>query len=246
MSRSPFAYPLIRNVDSDAGGAADLQTDVMRFMAILALCLMAIFALVQSIPLAPLEPAEPGEAAQAMAAPQPDVPTVNTPREIAPEPEPDEPVEEVALTRPKWVSTFEPPAPDPLPTVNGPAEPVERDVGFTLRFESDRALMRLVAARKVGLYAIDTNRAQRMAVSESRISFWDASTPGSFHEMEQATVPVPVVDALARTGVDTDSVSWGVTLPGRMRAELDGLMNGNGGGSLVIAADGSLRLESGE
>ena len=45
----------------DAGGAADLQTDVMRFMAILSLCLVAIFALVQSIPLTPLQPAKPPE-----------------------------------------------------------------------------------------------------------------------------------------------------------------------------------------
>ena len=56
MSRSPLAYPLVRSVDADSGGAADLQTDVMRFMAILALCLVAIFALVQSIPLAPEPP----------------------------------------------------------------------------------------------------------------------------------------------------------------------------------------------
>ena len=40
MSRSPLAYPLTRAADSDVGGAADLQTDVMRFMAILALCLV--------------------------------------------------------------------------------------------------------------------------------------------------------------------------------------------------------------
>ncbi len=53
MSRSPLAYPLTRGIDADSGGAADLQTDIMRFMAILALCLVAIFALVQSIPLAP-------------------------------------------------------------------------------------------------------------------------------------------------------------------------------------------------
>ncbi len=53
MTRSPLFYPLNRGMDAEAGGAADLQTDVMRFMAILSLCLVAIFALVQSIPLAP-------------------------------------------------------------------------------------------------------------------------------------------------------------------------------------------------
>ena len=56
MTRSPLAYPLNRSVDADVGGAADLQTDIMRFMAILSLCLVAIFALVQSIPLTPTEP----------------------------------------------------------------------------------------------------------------------------------------------------------------------------------------------
>ena len=48
MNRSLY-YPLGRAADMDAGGAADLQTDIMRFMAILSLCLVAIFALVQSI-----------------------------------------------------------------------------------------------------------------------------------------------------------------------------------------------------
>ncbi len=43
MTRSPLFYPLSRGMDSEAGGVADLQTDVMRFMAILALCLVAIF-----------------------------------------------------------------------------------------------------------------------------------------------------------------------------------------------------------
>ena len=66
MTRSPLFYPMHRG-DTDAGGAADLQTDIMRFMAILALCLVAIFALVQSIPLVP----EPQTQPQAAAAPPP-------------------------------------------------------------------------------------------------------------------------------------------------------------------------------
>jgi len=59
MTRSPLFYPLNRGMDADAGGVADLQTDVMRFMAILSLCLVAIFALVQSIPLAPTNETTP-------------------------------------------------------------------------------------------------------------------------------------------------------------------------------------------
>ena len=116
--------------------------------------------------------------------------------------------------------------------------------GFTLRFESDLALTRLVAANKVGLYAIADGRARRMTVSESRISFWDASAPRSYHEMQTGTVPRPVIDALARAGVDTAAVDWGVTLPGQLREQLDALVQANSGGALVIGSDGKLRLEA--
>jgi hypothetical protein len=76
MTRSPLAYPLNRSVDADVGGAADLQTDIMRFMAILSLCLVAIFALVQSIPLTPTEPVpaeSPTPQQQSVSQPDPDL-----------------------------------------------------------------------------------------------------------------------------------------------------------------------------
>jgi hypothetical protein len=62
--------------------------------------------------------------------------------------------------------------------------------------------------------------------------------------METSTVPGPVIDALARTGTDTARVGWGVTLPGKLREQLDALMRGNAGGALVIGQDGELRLEA--
>lgn len=240
MSRSPFAYPLVRNIDSDAGGAADLQTDIMRFMAILALCLMAIFALVQSIPLAPVSPPEPEiEPVEAVARPRPEpAPESEPAREIValtrPQPKP---VEAPLKVQPKTVAAAIESPPDPEPT------PASQEEGFTLRFESDQALMRLVAASQVGLYAISQDRAHRMTVSSSRISFWDASTPNSFHEMETHTVPASVINALERSGAASGSVAWGVTLPGRLSTQLDGFMRDHTGGSLVIGADGNLRLE---
>jgi hypothetical protein len=269
VSRSPFAYPLVRNIDGDAGGAADLQTDIMRFMAILALCLMAIFALVQSIPLAPVAPPTP----EPVAPPAPEpvaeaVPerTVETkPPAVERKPPAVEPKtatkpaeKAVVLTRPKWVSTFTPaerPQPatvaeelpektsEPAPAEPEPA-PVEEPDGFTLRFESDQALMRLVATSQVGFYAIAGDRAQRMSVAASRISFWDASTPNEYHEMEVTTVPAAVIDALRRSGEETGSVAWGVTLPGKLTVQLESLMKEHRGGSLVIGKDGGLRLEA--
>lgn len=273
MSRSPLAYPLSRSADMDAGGAADLQTDIMRFMAILSLCLVAIFALVQSIPLTPAEPipeqAVVVEPDKVVAKPEP---VVQEPV-AAPNPPPvetTEPVKDttdsVVLTRPKWVPKYTPAKPDPVaskpaatepapvasepaptepvPVVSEPAVVEPEDDGFTLRFASDAALTRAVAASKVGLYALEPGRAKRMTVSESRISFWDASTPNTFHEMEAHTVPAAVMDALARTGVTTDSVAWGVTLPGQMTSQLESLMQEHRGGSLIIGASGDIHWEA--
>lgn len=268
MTRSPLFYPMHRG-DADAGGAADLQTDIMRFMAILALCLVAIFALVQSIPLIPEAPTQSPVAA----APPPlqeAEPVVVEPVEqavVTPPTAVEEPPKAVSLTRPKWTSKFVPrqqtlsppienaPVPEEnltpekvtTPPITPPATPSPASnstKGFSLRFESDRALTRLVAAGKVALYAIGDGRAQRMTVSESRISFWDASTPNAFHEMETSTVPRPVIDALARSGINTAGIDWGVTLPGKLREQLDALMRDHSGGALVIGLDGELRLES--
>ena len=272
MTRSPLFYPMHRG-DTDAGGAADLQTDIMRFMAILALCLVAIFALVQSIPLIPEAPTQsPVTAAPPpLHVPEPEpVEAEPLPHEpdVTPPPMVEKPVEVVRLKRPKWTSSFVPQqsassppventpqreeeltvteaveSPITPPPIPGPAtESTSR--GWSLRFESDHALTRLVAAGKVGLYAIGDGRAQRMTVSESRISFWDASTPNAFHEMETSTVPRPVIDALARSGIDTTGIDWGVTLPGELREQLDALMRDHSDGALVIGLDGELRLEA--
>lgn len=263
MSRSPFAYPLVRSVDADIGGAADLQTDVMRFMAILALCLVAIFALVQSIPLAP-EPtrAEP----QTMAEAQPTIteadaldtaveepPTATDPVELAPaEPQLSESplaAPEPSADGPQTIAREErepPESPAASESANSPAVPPvpEAPDGFSLRFESDLALTRLVAAGQVGFYAMAPGRVQRMSVRASRVSFWDASQPTQFHEMESTTVPQPVIDALRRAGVDAANVSWGVTLPGKLSRELDAILREHAGGALVIGTDGKLRREA--
>ncbi|MGB5257154.1 MAG: hypothetical protein WBN07_03970 [Woeseiaceae bacterium] len=268
MTRSPLAYPLNRSADMDAGGAADLQTDIMRFMAILSLCLVAIFALVQSIPLNPVEPADPEQAVGPTALAEPVVEEQKVAAVQVTEPQVTAAVQkpidaQVALTRPKWVPKYAPrvetaaslpkeqPAPRTNPVVDQslPAEPVTQTVesearGFTLRFESDAALTRLVASNRIGVYAIAEDRAQRMTVSDSRISFWDASTPNIYHEMETVTVPAAVIDALARGGADANSVRWGVTLPVQLKSKLDELMLKHENGALVIVSSGDIQWEA--
>ena len=230
MNRSPLFYPLSRGMDSEAGGVADLQTDVMRFMAILALCLVAIFALVQSIPVSTVAPEIP---AAAVATPEP-----------APVPAP----EPVTVPDPVPVTV-----PDPVPepvvlesVVTAPPKPAMPmpDRGFTLKFETDLALTRLVARNEVGLYAIGPEKSLRMNVNRGRLSFWPASIPNEFHEMDAATVPEDVVLALRRSmGLQNESIKWGVTLPPDMQDQLTLFMNTAESGALIITARGDVQLE---
>lgn len=266
MSRSPLSYPLNRGMDMDAGGAADLQTDVMRFMAIISLCLVAIFALVQSLP----TPVSPPESA---AKPQPEPIVVQTkepervrqpvPRREPPATKPP-PVEPVQKPVPKLAAlppapVYEAPAkkpdppvkpsplasaPPPVP-VQAPAAPAAKTParkGFSLRFESDLALTRLVARNEIGLYALQPGKAQRMSVNRGAVSFWPAGSPGQIHEMDESTVPDTIVAALRRSG-GGGSLRWGVTLPAGMSRDLNRYLNEYEGGELIIGANGDLRLE---
>jgi hypothetical protein len=259
-----------RGMDADAGGAADLQTDVMRFMAIISMCLVAIFALVQSIPLAPVPappagtPVEPApvetpvpapETAKALTLTRPtppppvkkDVPVMLERPSVTPAPAPKSTVDRSANKPPKEAaSASDLPAPadtrspdtdDQQTSAAGKAQK-----GFTLRFESDAALKRLVARDIVGLYAISARGAQRMNVSGATLNFWNASVPQRFHEMDAATVPADVLMAYRR-GSATDGVKWGVSLPSAMSGQLNGYLSEQEGGSLVIGEDGTLRLE---
>lgn len=259
MTRSPLFYPLNRGMDAEGGGAADLQTDVMRFMAILSLCLVAIFAMVQSIPLAPVVDA-PATAEQSVELPQPrDEPS--QPPETQPGSTPSrritlvrpqaqrlpEQEKQPVLQRPVANSAPARPRPEPAATVIEPVAaaraPDTSQQGFTLRFASDVALTRLVARDEVGLYAIYPDKVFRMNVNRGEMSFWPASMPEQFHEMDVATVPEPVIDALQRSnGLRARDLRWGVTIPAGTARRLEQFLREASGGTLIIDATGELRL----
>jgi len=241
-------------MDSDAGGAADLQTDVMRFMAILALCLVAIFALVQSIPQVP-EDAENVEPFETVAAVGPErretarraaAPAQSLTKTQVPEPTRHAPPLEKVVARTETrppvqpvelqLREQQPPEPHPAPTNN--------EEGFTLRFETDLALTQLVARNEIGLYAITGADALRMTINHDQAEFWSASLPKQYHEMDTATVPDSIVSALRVSGGgDSTHARWGVTLTSTMSATLNQYMNEYRGGKLIIGTDGTLRLE---
>ena len=217
MSRSPLFYPLSRGGNPDGDGASDLQADVMRFMAIISLCLVAIFALVNGLPVTPAAPD----------------PVAAKPEPVAAKPEPvaakPDPVEEVIVAE---VSAE---------IINDAsiAAATPSEEGFTLSFETDAALMSLVNRQVVGLYAIAPDKAQRMNVEGGAISFWPASVPGQFHEMDRSTVPSAVLAAF-QTGKERSDVKWGVTLPADMSRKLNGYLTNERGGSLTIASSGQI------
>ena len=121
----------------------------------------------------------------------------------------------------------------------------EPQIGFTLRFASDLALMRLIASDAVGLYAVANDQSVKMHVKNGRIDFLASAAPQQMHEMDVRTVPDSVVGALRRTAsIPPAAVTWGVVLPARMSAELDRILQQHNGGNLVIQDDGTLQLES--
>lgn len=256
MNRSPLFYPMTRGMDAEAGGAADLQTDVMRFMAILSMCLVAIFALVQSIPLAPA----PSESTVSEPVPVPGT-AVSETREPAREvalirPAPakvERQADPVALQRPKPAGGSQTVTKNaPVPSVHTSIESSAQDRstpgkvqnGFTLRFESDEVLTKLVAQQVVGLYAISPGKSSRLSVEGDVLSFWTASTPDRIHEMDVATVPAAVIAAYRRTSPSEPAgMRWGVSIPGAMSRQLNAYLAEKDGGSLIIGGDGKLRLE---
>lgn len=236
MIRSPLFYPMARGADSEAGGAADLQTDVMRFMAILSLCLMVIFAVVQSVPVETTRTPETAATAQPMR-------TEIQPRTPVEAPPPVETEQTVAEAQRSPAQAAVVASSTPTPTPPDP-KPVAAQEGFTLRFATDLALTQLVARGQVGLYAITSGGAMRMTVNQDRAEFWSASIPRQYHEMNTATVPDSVIRALQQsTDGSAASARWGVTLAADMSRKLTAYMQDYPGGSLVIGADGILRMD---
>ena len=223
-----------------------LETDVMRFMAILAFCLVAIFALVQSVPeqvakvpkrvpdtvsSVPQRPAEPDPAPAPQPVPRPEPAAQPQPVAATPEPRPEPP-------------PLPQPAPEPPPKPAPAASPAEPQPGFSLRFDSDAALVGLVERGEVALYAFAREQVWRFMIVDGRPAFRSADTPGQIHEMAPDTVPGPVLDALRRSVVlPGGGLRWGVTLPPPTAAALGRVLATNDGGELVIDADGFLRLE---
>lgn len=124
-------------------------------------------------------------------------------------------------------------------------KPAPEKRGFTLRFESDAALDRLVAAGRVSLYAMADQQAWRLSIKTDRPAVSEVSMPRSFHEMSAETVPAHYSRSLenAAPGAARSSVVWGVQLPAAAKLAIASLTQQRQGGALLIRGDGQVTLE---
>lgn len=197
-----------------------LQTDVMRFMAILGLCLAAIFSLVKSPDFkAPVEApaaATPASASAAQAGES----------RLQPESAPDAPVVAPAVESAPASSSGLPPPPLKPPT--------DENKGFVLEFESAPDLAALVAGGSVTLVVKAEDEFWRWS---DEAGLTAASGITGYYAMEERTVPASFRSAAERQ-LGAGSKAWGVLLPAAIRRQIESLVERHSGGVLTISADG--------
>lgn len=206
-----------------------LQTDVMRFMAILGICLMIIFALVKAIPMAPPETPPVIETEDSVSR---EAQRLNA--GIEPEKK-----QTVNIRKQKHAPVRQRKA--------APAPPVENAaqegfvLRFVLRFVSDAALTALIEKGTIRFYAMVGKTSRELRIKNGHTSYDVSIFPSSFYEMASRTVPDSYREALKKAvAVLGENVTWGVTLPEKIQKNIHMQMAGKEGGILVIHANGQV------
>jgi len=246
-----------------SAGDAELQTDVMRFFAILAICVIALTSLV--------EPVEDRQSSVQPTLADPDrvdssgVQKARVGRETT-EPEPGE----IERAEPKAAALNPgpatepyaarvaaepvPPQPDsrPLASVrtaaNSPRATADRATAAqppiaaagppspSLRFASPAAMLRLVANRQIEVFAKTDAGSFRLSTGGRR--FLPASLPSELYLMAPDTVPADLVGALATAAGSGAGATWGVSLAPPIQARLTRAVDNGVSGLLLIDAAG--------
>ncbi len=209
-----------------------LQTDVMRFMAIIAFCLVAILALVRQV--------EPEAASDDSA-----MSTVSFP----PEPEP---VTREPPTLPTIPGPVTEPKPEPVPeqsreSLSIAADPTAAEPddtseeGLVLRFASDSDFLRLVNSGRLEVFAFSDDGAWQLAPG---LSLRPASAPGALHELLPSTLPAAMRAALTAERGSMRGYRWGMRMPAGMEAQIQDLLRSASRGALIIDRNGDVRHET--
>ena len=227
---------------SSAVADAELQADVMRFVAILALCLVAVSSLVDgyraSVP--PVEDSQ-DTPPPVSAAIEP------TPVSVSSDPSPAVPAPRQDPDPAPIRKTVEIPRPAAEPDVSVPEAATRTDQaggaeapGLTLRFLTDAALLRLVARGEAGVYVQTGSRTVALDLSDG-IAFRESPPPARFYAMAAETVP----GILQAHYAGPEGGKWGVTLPADTSRSIEAFLAASATGELVIDARGRVSLERG-
>ena len=198
-----------------------LQTDVMRFMAVLGLCLAAIFSLVKRPDFNP--PATTAQAPEVVPAPSPEA--------VA------EPAVEVAapVSVEKSATTASSPKLEPSDDTASPGQ----EEGFTLEFSSAASFRSLVDTGVVTLVVSDGSAYWTLAPEQTLMETPDL--PG-YYAMAAPTVP-DAMRQVVRAQLGREPEIWGVVLPGTITAQIDDLVARHNGGVLLISAQGTVSYD---
>lgn len=247
MNRNPINHGL----DGES-----LQTDVMRFMAIIAFCLIAILSLVRDVESQPTVVEATNITSTDDASIEPVLLPLLQPRE-SPEPEP---APRLPVPEPRLVPLVALPEPDteqvptsividvtpqtPLAKIVALEAEKEKSVpaprpqvddtqseGLTLRFVSDSDFLRLIAKGDVRVYAFQD---QVFLALGDNYEFQDATAPKQVYEVLPETIPSLIDSALAKRDPSPTAFKWGISLPKRVERQIQRYLNTVSTGQLLI------------
>jgi hypothetical protein len=221
-----------------------LQTDVMRFMAIIGFCLMAVLAVVRNV-----EPTVSPVAAEPKPAMDDAIPVPETvePEQIAAQPvapritqppirleslERLQPINEVLPReheqRERQVAAQPPLQSEPQPDSQ---QTPQAERGLSLRFATDRDFLRLVTKGEIHVYAY---KAHTVLGLDRNFDFLSVEPPGRVYELLPETIPSLIFAALGRATSQSNSYTWGVRMPRKLEGKIRHFVERGVHGELVI------------
>lgn len=256
---------MLNGSDPGAPSASDaeLQTDVMRFFAILAICVIALTSLVETVEdrqsseqptLAAPDRGESAGVQKARVERETTAPELVERERAEPQAAASDPGLAAAPYAARVAAERVPPRPDSRPlapvrtaansprtTVDGTtaAQPPNAAAGPpspSLRFASPAAMLRLVANRQIEVFARTDAGSFRLSTGGRR--FLPASLPSELYLMAPDTVPADLVGALATAAGSGAGATWGVSLAPPIQARLTRALDNGVSGLLLIDAAG--------
>lgn len=252
MNRSTRRWQTRFRSAVDIAEIESLQTDIMRFVAVIGFCLMAIFALIQSLPTVsspwrdPVNSEEIGQLREALAVRQRELEQLRAENrrlatyrqdERMPPPDlvkPHSDPESVAESEPQTTAVLDA-VPTPVPAAVEEGEPL------SLVFESERALETLLQGGAVGLFLIAKDGGGKWKLDAETGTFERVGGARQVWFMDSSTVPRAYRKAAERLP-GSDAHLWAVVLSDAIQRSLRQQI-GDGDketGKVVIQASGAV------